>query len=78
MVKTMEKLSKATEPEARKPGSNLAMKLLLFLLCVIVMIQFAVVFKCFASLKAINSRLEAVENEKGVSSKSLIVENETL
>lgn len=42
------------------------------------MIQFAVVFKCFASLKAINSRLEAVENEKGVSSKSLIVENETL
>ena len=72
----MEKHGKATEPETRKQSSSLMMKLLLFVLCVIVMIQFAVIVKCLASLKAMNSRLEAVENEKNANSKSLITENE--
>jgi sulfite exporter TauE/SafE len=72
----MEKLGKVAEPETRKPASTFVMKLLLFALSVIVMIQFAVVVKNFASLNALNKRLDAIDEEKALSSKSLLSENE--
>ena len=47
------------------------MKVLLFVLCVAVVVLLAVVAKCLASLKDLNSRLNAVEEEQNLGLKSL-------
>ena len=65
----MEKNGK--EPETSKHRSYFVMKVLLLVLCVVVVIQFAVFAKCFAFLKALNNRLKAVEEEKTLVFKSL-------
>ena len=71
----MEKLGKVEEPETRKPASTFVMKLFFFALSAVVMIQFAVVVKNFASLNALNKRLDAMDEEKALLSKSLTREN---
>ena len=58
----MEKNGK--EQECSKHRSYFVMKVLLLVLCVVVVVQFAVVAKGFASLKALNNRLNAMEEEK--------------
>ena len=57
----MEKNEK--EPKASKHRSYFVMKVLLFVLCMAVVVLLAVVAKCLASLKDVNSRLNAVEEE---------------
>jgi biopolymer transport protein ExbB/TolQ len=69
IAKTMEKNGK--EPETFKHHSNFVMKALLLVLCVVVVVQFALFAKNFASLKALNNRLNALEEEKILDSKSL-------
>jgi biopolymer transport protein ExbB/TolQ len=59
------------EPETFKHRSNFVMKALLLVLCVVVVVLLAVVAKNFASLKALNNRLNALEEEKILDSKSL-------
>jgi ABC-type uncharacterized transport system fused permease/ATPase subunit len=61
----MEKNGK--EPETYKHRSNV----FLLVLCVIVVAQFAAVAKNFASLNALNNRLNSLEEEKSLGSKSL-------
>ncbi len=65
----MEKNGK--EHATSKRSSNFMMKVLLTVLCVIVIVLLAVVAKAFASLKAINIRLNALEEEKTLGFKSL-------
>ena len=57
-----------TEPKASKHRSYFVMKVLLFVLCVVVVVLSAVVAKCLASLKDVNSRLNAVEKEQNLKS----------
>ena len=64
----MEKNEK--EPKASKHRSYFVMKVLLFVLCVAVVVLLAVVVKCLASLKDMNSRLNAVEEEQNLKSLS--------
>ena len=61
----MEKNGK--EPETYKHRSNV----FLLVLCVIVVAQFALVAKNFASLNALNNRFNSLEEEKSLGSKSL-------
>ena len=49
------------EPETFKHRSNFIMKALLLVLCVVAVAQFALFAKNFASLKALNDRLGAIE-----------------
>ena len=73
----MENPGKVAEPGTRKSDSTFVTKLLLFVLCVIAIIQFAVVVKNLASLNALNKRLDAMDKEIALQvSKSLINENE--
>ena len=65
----MEKNGK--EHTTSKRSSNFLMKVLLIVLCVIVIVLLVVVGKDFASLKAINNRLNALEEEKTFGFKSL-------
>jgi uncharacterized coiled-coil protein SlyX len=58
----MDKIGK--EPETFKRRSIFLMKALLLVLCVVVVAQFALFAKNFASLKALNNRLNALEEEK--------------
>jgi cytoskeletal protein RodZ len=58
----MEKNGK--EPETFKHRSYFLIKVLLIVLCVVVVVQFALVAKGFASLKALSNRLNALEEEK--------------
>jgi biopolymer transport protein ExbB/TolQ len=60
-----------TEPETYKRRSIFLMKALLLVLCVVVVAQFALFAKNFASLKALNNRLNALEEERILDSKSL-------
>ena len=60
----MEKNEK--EPKASKHRSYFVMKVLLFVLCVAVVVLLAVVAKCLASLKDMNSMLNAVEEEQNL------------
>ena len=65
----MEKNSK--EHEACKHGSYFVMKVLLFVLCLVAAVQFAVIAKAFTSLNTLSNRLNAVEEEKILDAKSL-------
>ena len=65
----MEKNSK--EPETSRNRSYFVMKVLLLVLCVIVVAQFALFANNFASLKALNNKLNAMEEEKTLVFKSL-------
>ena len=65
----MEKNEK--EPKTSKQCSNFVMKVLFFVLCVAVVFLLAVVAKCFASLKDLNSRMNILEEEKILDLKSL-------
>ena len=65
----MEKNGK--EPETCKHRSNFVRNVLLLVLCVVVVAQFAVVAKNFASLNALNIRLNSLEEEKSLGSKPL-------
>ena len=65
----MEKTSK--EPESCKSHSNLVLKALLLLSCSIVIAQFALFAKNFASLKALNKRLNTLEEERTLDCDSL-------
>ena len=58
----MEKNGK--EPQTNKHRSNLAIKVLLVVLCVVVVVQFAVVAKGFASLNDLKNELNALKEEK--------------
>ncbi len=70
----MEKNGKAKESRTYKERSIFVIKGLLLVLCLVVVVQFAVVAKAFASLKAVTKRLDALEKEKILGSKSLITE----
>ena len=65
----MEKNGK--ELKTSRNRSYFVMKVLLLVLCVVVVVLFAVVAKGFASLKALNKRLNAMEEEKTLVFKSL-------
>jgi biopolymer transport protein ExbB/TolQ len=65
----MEKNGK--EAETCKHRSYFLMKVLLLVLCVLVVSQFALIAKCFASLKALNNKLKAVKEEKSLDFRSL-------
>ncbi len=65
----MEKNGK--ELKTSRNRSYFVMKVLLLVLCVVVVVLFAVVAKGFASLKALNKRLNAIEKEKTLVFKSL-------
>ena len=54
-----------------KQRSYFVMKVLMFVLCVTNVVLLAVVAKDFASLKNLNSRLNAVEEEQNLGLKSL-------
>ena len=69
IVKTMEKNGK--ELKTSRNRSYFVMKALLLVLCVIVIAQFALFANNFASLKALNKRLNAMEEEKTLGFKSL-------
>ena len=58
------------EPETLKHRLNFILKALLLVLCVVAVAQFALFAKKFASLKALNDRLGAIE-ENILDSKSL-------
>ena len=62
----MEKNEK--EPKASMRRSYFVMKVLLFVLCVAVVVLLAVVAKCLGSLKDMESRLNAVEEEQNLKS----------
>ena len=62
----MEKNEK--EPKASPHRSYFVMKVLLFVLCVAVVVLLAVVAKCLASLKDLNSRMNIVEEEQNLKS----------
>ena len=62
----MEKNEK--EAKASKHRSYFVTKVLLFVLCVAVVVLSAVVAKCLASLKDMNSRLNALEEEQNLKS----------
>ena len=64
--KTMEKNNKV--PKASNHRSYFIMKVLLFVLCVAFIVLLAVVAKCLASLKEMNSRLNAVEEDQNLKS----------
>ena len=59
------------ESKTSKQRSYFVAKVLLFVLCVAVVVLLAVVAKCLASLKDLNSRVNALEEEKILDSKSL-------
>ena len=65
-AETMEKNEK--EPKASKHRSYFVTKVLLFVLCVAVVVLLAVVVKNSASLKDLNRRLNAVEEEQNLKS----------
>ena len=65
----MEKNEK--ESKTSKQRSYFVAKVLLFVLCVAVVVLLAVVAKCLASLKDLNSRVNVLEEEKILDSKSL-------
>ena len=65
----MEKNEK--ESTTRKQRSYLVMKVLMFVLCVTNVVLLAVVAKGFASLKNLNSRLNAMEGNQNLGLKSL-------
>ena len=66
----MEKNEK--EPKTSKYRSYFVMKVLLFVFCVAIAVLLVVVAKCFASLKDLNSRVNALEEEtRSLDSKSL-------
>ena len=69
IAKTMEKNGK--EPETCKHRSNFVMKVLLLVLCVVVILQFAVTARNAVSLKDLNNKINALEEEKTFGSKSL-------
>ena len=56
------------EPKVRTHRSYFVMKVLLLILCAAVVVLLAVVAKCLASLKDLNSRLNAVEEEQNLKS----------
>ena len=58
----MEKNGK--EPQTNTHCSNLVIKVLLVVLCMVVVAQFALFANNFASLKALNNRLNALEEQK--------------
>ena len=58
------------DPETFKHRSNFVKKALLLVLCVVAVAQFVLFAKNFASLKALNDRLDAME-ENILDSKSL-------
>ena len=62
----MEKNEK--EPKASKHRPYFVMKVLLFVLCVAVVVLLAVVAKCLASLKDMNRRFNALEEEQNLKS----------
>ena len=62
----MEKNEK--EPKASKHPSYFIMKVLLFVLCVAIVVLLAVVATGFASLRDMNSRLNALEEEQNLKS----------
>ena len=62
----MEKNEK--EPKASKHRSYYVMKVLLFVLCVAVVVLLAVVVKNFASLKDLNRKFNALEEEQNLKS----------
>jgi cell division protein FtsL len=76
-IKTNTKIAKITmennskEHVIKKRSSNFLTKVLLTVLCVIVIVLLALIAKAFASLKAINNRLDALEEEKTLGFKSL-------
>ena len=65
----MEKNEK--ESKTSNHRSNFIMKVVLVVLCVAVVVLLVVVAKCFVSLKDLNSRLNAVEEEQIMCLKSL-------
>ena len=65
----MEKNQK--ESKTSKQRSYFVVKVLVFVLCVAVVVLFAVVAKCLASLKDLNSRMNTLEEEKILDLKSL-------
>jgi flagellar biosynthesis/type III secretory pathway M-ring protein FliF/YscJ len=67
----MEKNGK--EAETSKHRSYFLVKVLLLVLCVVVVVQFAVIARNVVSLKALNNKFNAVEEEKDF--KSLENEN---
>ena len=68
----MEKNGK--EAETSKHRSSFVTKVLLLVLSVVVVAQFALFAKCFASLKALNNKFNALEEEKTLDFKSLTSE----
>ena len=62
----MEKNEK--DPKTSKHRSYFVMKVLLFVLCVAVVVLLAVVVKGFASLKDLNRKFNALEEEQNVKS----------
>ena len=62
----MEKNNK--EPKASNHRSYFVTKVLLFVLCVAVVVLLAVVAKCLASLKDLNRRFNALEEEQNLKS----------
>ena len=65
----MEKNGK--EPETYKHRSYFVMKVLLLVLCVVVVLQFAVIARNVVSLKYLNNKFNALEEEKTLGSKFL-------
>ena len=64
----MEKNDK--QPEKVNHRSIFIIKAILILLCMVVVIQFALIAKSFTSLKALNKKVNDVENEKYLKLKS--------
>ena len=69
----MEKNGK--EPQTSKHRLNLVIKVLLVVLCVVVVVQFAVVARNVASLNALSNKLNAMEEEKTLGLKPWRSEN---
>ena len=65
----MEKNEKESKTSTHR--SHFVMKVFLFVFCVAVVVLLAVVAKCFASLKDLNRRVNALEEEKILNLKSL-------
>ena len=70
----MEKNDK--EPEIVSHRSVFIMKAILILLCMVVVIQFALIAKGFTSLKALNNKVNDLEKEKYLKLKSTINEEQ--
>ena len=70
----MEKNDK--EPETVNHRSTFIMKAILILLCMVVVIQFALIAKGFISLKALNNKVNDLEKEKYLKLKSTINEEQ--